>query len=220
MKRQDRFFFCCGLILLASEIWKQWTLTFQLNHGVYNFWYFPFQLCSVPMYVCLILPWVPDPALGKIRETLSGAPCLSHGLLPPGRDLRLLRHQRHALPVCASHRPLLRLALRPDRHRSCRRICPKKNTGQEPLPGSCPVLSCLLPDRHRPESLLLPVRLHQYVLHQPPLPHDPEVLLPACQGHWRSGRHRLLYRRQPPGRLSHSPPGDNYFNLTIVSLIT
>ena len=56
MKRQNRFFFCCGLILLASEIWKQWTLTFQLNHGVYNFWYFPFQLCSVPMYVCLIPP--------------------------------------------------------------------------------------------------------------------------------------------------------------------
>lgn len=67
MKRQDRFFFCCGLILLASEIWKQWTLTFQLNHGVYNFWYFPFQLCSVPMYVCLILPWIRS---GKLYQAL------------------------------------------------------------------------------------------------------------------------------------------------------
>ena len=67
MKRQNRFFFCCGLILLASEIWKQWTLTFQLNHGVYNFWYFPFQLCSVPMYVCLILPWIRS---GKLYQTL------------------------------------------------------------------------------------------------------------------------------------------------------
>ena len=62
MKRQNRFFFCCGLILLASEIWKQWTLTFQLNHGVYNFWYFPFQLCSVPMYLCLILPLFRHPS--------------------------------------------------------------------------------------------------------------------------------------------------------------
>ena len=67
MKRQNRFFFCCGLILLASEIWKQWTLTFQLNHGVYNFWYFPFQLCSVPMYVCLILPWIRS---GKLYQAL------------------------------------------------------------------------------------------------------------------------------------------------------
>ena len=44
--------------MLASELWKQYTLTFLLGGGNYNWWYFPFQLCSIPMYVCLLLPWV------------------------------------------------------------------------------------------------------------------------------------------------------------------
>ena len=43
----------CGFLMLASEIWKQWTLTFVLNKGIYSWWHFPFQLCSIPMYVCL-----------------------------------------------------------------------------------------------------------------------------------------------------------------------
>ena len=63
MKKQRYFFLCCGLVLLASEIWKQWCITYQLNNGVYNWWYFPFQLCSTPMYICLILPWVKSPRL-------------------------------------------------------------------------------------------------------------------------------------------------------------
>lgn len=52
------FFFLCGLFLALSEIWKQWYLTTVINHGTYDWWYFPFQLCSIPMYVLLILPWV------------------------------------------------------------------------------------------------------------------------------------------------------------------
>lgn len=43
----------CGFLMLASEIWKQWMLTFVLNKGIYSWWHFPFQLCSIPMYVCL-----------------------------------------------------------------------------------------------------------------------------------------------------------------------
>lgn len=57
MKNYRRFFLICGIIMLASEIWKQYTLTFIQGEGHYNLWYFPFQLCSIPMYVCLILPW-------------------------------------------------------------------------------------------------------------------------------------------------------------------
>ncbi len=51
-----RIFFSIGLLLFASELWKQWVLTFILNDGVYDFWYFPFQLCSIPMYLLLVLP--------------------------------------------------------------------------------------------------------------------------------------------------------------------
>lgn len=50
------FFLVCGLLLAASEIWKQLYLTFGINGGCYDWWYFPFQLCSTPMYVQLLLP--------------------------------------------------------------------------------------------------------------------------------------------------------------------
>lgn len=51
------FFFYCGFLMLISEIWKQYCLTYIVNNKTYNWWYFPFQLCSIPMYVCLALPW-------------------------------------------------------------------------------------------------------------------------------------------------------------------
>ena len=54
----DRIFFLCGVLMLCSEIWKQLILTFVLGHGIYNWWYFPFQLCSIPMYVLLAYPWL------------------------------------------------------------------------------------------------------------------------------------------------------------------
>lgn len=63
MKKQDRFFFICGLLMLASEIWKQYTLTFIIGHGQYDWWYFPFQLCSLAMYLCLALPFLPSARL-------------------------------------------------------------------------------------------------------------------------------------------------------------
>ncbi len=50
--------FYCGCLMLLSEIWKQYTLTFIIGHGTYNWWYFPFQLCSIPMYVCLVFPFL------------------------------------------------------------------------------------------------------------------------------------------------------------------
>ena len=58
MLKFRRFFLASGILMLASELWKQYTLTFLLGGGNYNWWYFPFQLCSIPMYVCLLLPWV------------------------------------------------------------------------------------------------------------------------------------------------------------------
>lgn len=55
MKYSHRFISLCAIIMIGSEIWKQYTLTFTLGNGHYNLWYFPFQLCSIPMYVCLAL---------------------------------------------------------------------------------------------------------------------------------------------------------------------
>ncbi len=45
-----------GWVLLLLEIWKQFFLFYIVNNGAYDWWYFPFQLCSVPMYLCVFLP--------------------------------------------------------------------------------------------------------------------------------------------------------------------
>lgn len=42
-----------GVFLLVTEVVKQLMLTFAVNGGKYYWWYFPWQLCSIPMYVCL-----------------------------------------------------------------------------------------------------------------------------------------------------------------------
>ncbi len=64
-----KFFFYCGFLMFLSEILKQLTLTYIVNHGTYNWWYFPFQLCSIPMYVCLLLPVVPSPRIQGVLLT-------------------------------------------------------------------------------------------------------------------------------------------------------
>lgn len=58
MIQYQKFYLVCGFSMFASEIWKQLTLTFHINNGTYNWWYFPFQLCSIPMYICILLPLV------------------------------------------------------------------------------------------------------------------------------------------------------------------
>lgn len=54
----DHVLFFCGLFLMAMEFYKQGFLYFIENNGSYNWWYFPFQLCSVPMYLCLAYPFL------------------------------------------------------------------------------------------------------------------------------------------------------------------
>lgn len=51
MKRTDKFFLLLEYFLFFSETAKQLILTFALNGGKYNVWYFPFQLCSLPLYL-------------------------------------------------------------------------------------------------------------------------------------------------------------------------
>ncbi len=48
--------FFCGLLLAGAEIYKQLFLYEIVYSGSYNWFYFPFQLCSIPMYLCLLLP--------------------------------------------------------------------------------------------------------------------------------------------------------------------
>ena len=55
-KQRIKIFSYAGWVLLASEVFKQIFVYQVVCGGVYNFWYIPFQLCSVPMYLCILLP--------------------------------------------------------------------------------------------------------------------------------------------------------------------
>ncbi len=55
----DSLLFACGLILAICEMYKQLFLYLVVYQGHYNWWYFPFQLCSIPMYLCLLYPFFP-----------------------------------------------------------------------------------------------------------------------------------------------------------------
>ena len=48
--------FSCGVLLALMELYKQAFLYVIEFHGHFDWWYFPFQLCSIPMYTCLAAP--------------------------------------------------------------------------------------------------------------------------------------------------------------------
>ena len=55
----DTILFLCGLFLGLTELYKQGFIYYIENGRTYDWWYFPFQLCSVPMYLGLFIPMVP-----------------------------------------------------------------------------------------------------------------------------------------------------------------
>lgn len=56
-----------GIILAAGEIYKQLFFYYMIDDRHYDWWLFPFQLCSLPMYLCLLLPFIHN--TGK-RQTI------------------------------------------------------------------------------------------------------------------------------------------------------
>ena len=80
-RRCDRLLLLCGILLAVSEIYKQLFLYYVVNGEVYDWWYFPFQLCSIPMYLCLILPLVRSERLRAIFLTFLQDFCLLGGVM-------------------------------------------------------------------------------------------------------------------------------------------
>lgn len=67
--RLNRLLFLCGLFLAVSEVYKQLFLYYVVNGKMYDWWYFPFQLCSIPMYLCLALPLIRSPGMRTVLLT-------------------------------------------------------------------------------------------------------------------------------------------------------
>lgn len=51
----DQIMLISGIILLIGELYKQLMNFYVVNDHVYDWWIFPFQLCSLPMYLCPLL---------------------------------------------------------------------------------------------------------------------------------------------------------------------
>lgn len=64
-KQNKIIFLSVGAYLLITETYKQLFYTFVISNGVYPLWIFPFQLCSVPMYLCFVIPFLKD---GKVKN--------------------------------------------------------------------------------------------------------------------------------------------------------
>ncbi len=56
-----------GIFLIISEIYRQLFYFFVVGEGTWQWWIFPFQLCDVPMYMCIIAPLLPK---GKVQDTM------------------------------------------------------------------------------------------------------------------------------------------------------
>ena len=57
--------FFCGLALTLSEVFKQFFCYYIIGEKTYHWGEFPFQLCSVPMYMCLAAPFLKK---GKVQR--------------------------------------------------------------------------------------------------------------------------------------------------------
>ena len=62
-KIDDRFIFIIGTMLILIEIYKQ--VFYTLDAGYFQWYAFPFQFCSVPMYVAFVAPLIKNE---KIKE--------------------------------------------------------------------------------------------------------------------------------------------------------
>lgn len=54
-RRFDRIMLVSGVILLIGECYKQLMNFYIVNDHTYDWWIFPFQLCSLPLYLCPLL---------------------------------------------------------------------------------------------------------------------------------------------------------------------
>lgn len=65
--KESRILIFVGAFLLITEVYKQIFYTVIRDQGNYDLSLLPFQLCSMPVYFCFLLPAVPS---GRIREAV------------------------------------------------------------------------------------------------------------------------------------------------------
>ncbi|MBO4666686.1 MAG: YwaF family protein [Bacilli bacterium] len=64
-KTDDRVVLSIGLLLFVIELYKQ--IFYWLEAGYYRWYAFPFQFCSIPMFIALIAPHLKE---GKVKDAM------------------------------------------------------------------------------------------------------------------------------------------------------
>ena len=102
----DRVVFGCGVAFALLEIYKQIYGYFILGSGIYDFSIFPFQFCSLPIYVCLLSPLLRE---GRLKHaaycflalfgTVGGYLVVGYPKLPPQLSLCIHTMLWHVLMI-------------------------------------------------------------------------------------------------------------------------
>lgn len=66
-RTNKRVILTVGIFLAASEVYKQLMHILVIDTDGYHWGEFPFQFCSAPLYLCLIIPFLKE---GKLRDAL------------------------------------------------------------------------------------------------------------------------------------------------------
>lgn len=56
-----------GFFLIVCEVYRQLFYYYHIGQGTYPWWIFPFQMCDVPMYLCILAPLLKP---GKVRQSM------------------------------------------------------------------------------------------------------------------------------------------------------
>lgn len=78
--QNKRLLLTIGLTLIVFEVYKQLVFSVDLSNWDYGWYYFPFQFCSVPMYVIIIVCFLKEGRLRNIMYSFLGTFCLFAGL--------------------------------------------------------------------------------------------------------------------------------------------
>ncbi len=66
-RRADTVMLCAGVLLLAMEVYKQYYSYFVIQDRVFDFGFFPFQFCTLPLFLYLAVPFLRE---GRIKDAL------------------------------------------------------------------------------------------------------------------------------------------------------
>lgn len=88
-RAEKRLYLTVGVLLILSEIFKQ--LAFTAAEGAYRFDLIPFQLCSIPMYLCILIGILPENSFTRAAKTFLATYGLMGGVasyISPGSMMR------------------------------------------------------------------------------------------------------------------------------------